>query len=618
MCGIYGIINESEKINIKSLRASKDLLKHRGPDDSGEWISKNGNIGLAHCRLSIIDLTDAGHQPMQSEDGRLVIVYNGEIYNFWLLRKKLESYGHVFRSECDTEVVLAAYSHWGKNCLNYLNGMYAFAIYDSGCLSSAPSLFLARDRTGKKPLYYYLHNSSLQFASELKAIKIQTGVNFEALNYYLAFGYVPGEYCIAKGVKKLAAGHAAILELDSFKLSTWQYWKIPDKSIDLDIDVNEATDHMLNLLSDSVRMRLIGDVPVGILLSGGLDSSLVLALAAQQSSKPLMTFNISIPGSSIDESKYASYIANYFGAEHHELSANESSTDIISDFSQYVDEPIADSSILPTFLVSRLTKKYVKVALGGDGGDELFGGYPEYINAIQSARNLRLIPSNFFKFCAKAISQLPAGIKGRSKLISFSHGPLKQSIWGTPFFDVTLRKRLLNADIIDSIKCPEYHLTKIFDRGKDPVDSMTRTHFESVLIDNFLVKVDRASMANSLEIREPYLDYRIVEYAFRSIPSELKIFDGKARIIQKLIANKLLPSDFNVNRKQGFSVPLDDWLRACDCVIVREYISYLPSCIKKKEVEKLISGHMKGRANGARLFALIMLSIAMKNNNWSM
>jgi len=621
MCGIYGLIDFRNPVEHAELQQRSMLLAHRGPDDSGTWVSAEKTVGLAHRRLSIIDLSPAGHQPMASDDGRYRIVYNGEIYNFCDLRYELEKVGCRFRGRSDTEVVLAAYQVWGEECLKRFNGMFALTIYDAGAGNESPSLFLARDRAGKKPLYYRLDGQRFQFSSELKAIAGGGSLNLTALNHYLALGYVPDGQSLAAEVYKLPPAHAARLSLPSLHLTTWRYWELPINTADPSDDGEELAHRVQALLEDSVRLRLISDVPLGVLLSGGLDSSLVAAAAVSQSSESIKTFTISMPGSRLDESAYARRIADFLGTEHHVLEADSLSLSVIDDLAPFVDEPLADSSLIPSFLVSQLTRCHVKVALGGDGGDELFGGYLDYPVSLADEQRLGNMPRGLLRTAAQAVARLPAGIRGRNRIASLRGGPLQQMIWGSPYFDLELRRRILApqsvAELDGVLDTPEQWLLSLFRIGNDPVDCMTRTHFGSILPDDFLVKVDRSSMANSLEVRTPFLDYRLIEFAFGSIPSAWKVQDGETRRIQRILARRMLPPDFDMSRKQGFSIPLDDWLRADRCKKVREYISYLPEFIERKEIENLIVGEMKGRTNGSRLFALIMLGIALKNNGWT-
>lgn len=617
MCGIYGVIDHNQPISPEFLEKRRDTLSHRGPDDAGLWLNPSRHVGLGHRRLAILDLSAAGHQPMVSPDGRYAIVFNGEIYNFRELRAELEKLGCPFHGHSDTEVVLAAYMMWGEACLGRFNGMFAFAIYDDGGGECSPSVFFARDRAGKKPFYYRRETRRFQFASELKALDGPRELDPDALNFYLALGYVPDDRCLVSGVNKLPPAHAARLNLATLDLNVWRYWTLPTNKRDAASDGEMLADQVQSILLDSVRLRLISDVPVGVLLSGGLDSSLIVAAAAQQSAGPVKTFTIAIPGSQYNEAHYARQVADYFSTEHHVLDVGEPSLDVLQELAAFVDEPIADSSLLPSFMVTKLTRRHVTVALGGDGGDELFGGYSDYPVSLSDQRRWGWIPAMALSMAGTMASALPAGVKGRNRLTSLRGGPLQQMIWGSPYFDAALRRRIFNRaqfqEMGEELDAPEHWLLGLYQAGGSPIDSMTRTHFGSILPDDFLVKVDRASMANSLEMRSPFLDYRLVEFAFSSIPDRWKVCGSETRRVQKILAKRMLPPSLDVQRKQGFSIPMDEWLRADGCRVVWDVMSDLPEAINKMEVENLIRGHMNGRANGARLFALLMLGVAMRN-----
>jgi asparagine synthase (glutamine-hydrolysing) len=617
MCGIYGLVRLDCAVERGELERQRDLLIHRGPDDAGVWISDCGRVGLAHRRLSIIDLTPGGHQPMLSADGRLAIAYNGEIYNYRELRRELEKSGFVFASESDTEVILAAYRAWGEQCLTRFNGMFAFAIYDRGDGMQAPALFFARDRAGKKPFYYSMGANRFEFASEPKALASRAGIGLAAVNHYLALGYVPGELSLFDNVRKLPPGHYARIELPALKLKVARYWQLPDPAPAPNADGTALAGETQRLLADAVRLRLVADVPVGVLLSGGLDSSLIVAAAAQQSSQPVRTFTVAQPGSPLDESWHARRIAEYFATEHHELALDRLTLQTVEEMAAGIDEPIADSSLIPTFLISKLTRKHVTVVLGGDGGDELFGGYANYLDTLRDIRRLDWLPRPLLRVTAAAAAALPAGWRGRNRVAALRGGPLEQMIWGTAYFDSTLRSRLFTADarktLGDALEAPEERQLELLRAGRDPLDRMTRAHFNGVLPDDYLVKVDRASMAHGLEMRSPFLDHQLAEFAARDIPSEWKCDGRETRRVQKLLARRLLPAGFDAARKQGFSIPLDDWLRAERCATVRHYVDYLPTYCRRDTVEQLIAGQLAGRANGARLYALLMLGIALKN-----
>lgn len=617
MCGIYGLVLRDGAVDSKQLIRQRDLLTHRGPDDAGVWISANRQLGFAHRRLSIVDLSMAGHQPMTSLDGRATIVFNGEIYNFREIRSELEKAGYSFHTGTDTEVLLAAWQEWGESCLAHFNGMFAFVIYDAGDEQTSPALFFARDRAGKKPLYYVFDGRKLEFASELKAISTHGHMSMSALNHYLALGYVPHDLCIVEGVKKLPPAHAARLDLKTFHMKVWRYWELPPNRSDSQVLGESLADEVGRLIEDATRLRLMADVPIGVLLSGGLDSSLVAAAAARVSSSPIQTFTVALPGSKLDESSYARLVAKHLGTRHHELPLADAGLTLLDDFSPFIDEPLADSSLLPTYMVSRLTRQHVTVALGGDGGDELFGGYGDYPASLIDASRLAGIPTPFLRLVGTLASKLPAGVRGRNRLASLSRGALQQMIWGRPYFDVALRQRILSREIAVELgvglDAPERFLLSRFETGVDAVDRMTRTHFGSILPDDFLVKVDRASMAASLEMRSPLLDHRLVEFAFGQISSDWKVNSRQTRRVEKILARRWLPLELNVERKQGFSIPLDDWLRQVPRVWHDAWMDRLPPVFNKNECEALLAGLHNGRANGARIFALAMLGLSIAN-----
>lgn len=618
MCGIIGFTSKDKPpLSHAQLENYRDKLKHRGPDDAGLWLSGDGHVALGHRRLAVIDLSPAGHQPMLSEDGRYAIVFNGEIYNFRALRDELQQQGFQFHSNSDTEVILAAYRAWGESCLNRFNGMFAFVIYDRGDQSTAPSLFFARDRAGKKPFYYSYDNRNFEFASELKAISHTGEVSLTAVNYYLALGYIPGEQCFIEGVKKLPSAHAGRLNLSTFDLNIRCYWQLPLNQPNQNTNGEMLADEAEALLNDAVALRMISDVPLGVLLSGGLDSSLITAIAQRQSPSAIKTFTLSLPGNKLDEASYAQCVADYLATDHHVLELTAPSLNDLEAIAPFIDEPLADSSLIPSYLISRLTRQHVTVVLGGDGGDELFGGYSDYPLALATQRRLGWVPRPLLGGISHLAGLLPAGVKGRNRLASLRGGPLQQQIWGSPYFDIALRQRIFNPDQLrqleGELEQPEIMLLNLFHTGKDAVDCMTRAHFGSILPDDFLMKVDRASMANSLEARTPFLDYRLVEFAFSKIPSNWKVQGGETRRVEQILAKRLLPPQLDTKRKQGFSIPLDDWLKADNCQLLRNYIPYLPACINRDEIERLIADLFRGRANGARLYALLVLGIAMKN-----
>lgn len=592
-------------------------MAHRGPDADGLWTSPCGHIVLGHRRLSIIDLSNASQQPMCSACGRFTIVFNGEIYNFKGIRDELLKQGYAFSSAGDTEVVLNAYRHWGEDCLLHFNGMFAFAILDESKGPSNRTMFFARDRAGEKPFYYIHQGGHFQFASEVKSLDHGGRLDFQALNHYLSLGYVPAEMCLFEGVRKLAPAHAGRLNVDTGAVHVYRYWAVPANRPDPLVEGAELAKAAAALIEDSVRLRLVADVPVGVLLSGGLDSSIITAAAARVSARPVETFTISLPGSSLDEAHHAQKVASYFGTRHHVLPLEKPSLNLLDGLAPFIDEPIADSSILPAWLVFGLARKEVTVALGGDGGDELFGGYSDYTTSIADARRWGWVPAPLLAGVARAAASLPAGVRGRNRLASLRGGPYQQLIWGRPYFDEALRRRLLKPEVLaqlgEAVSAPELFLLQLFSGGADPVDSMTRTHFGSILPDDFLVKVDRASMARSLEVRAPFLDHRLIEFAFEQVPAQWKVLGAQSRRLQRLLAKEWLPPNLDIDRKQGFSIPINEWLREEGERDLMGRMEGLPAFIDMDAVRGLIHGHLAGRANGGRLFSLIMLAIAMRN-----
>lgn len=614
MCGIVGIASVKSSISPRAwLVAGRDAMIHRGPDDAGEWWSDDGQVGLAHRRLSIIDLSPAGHQPMHDSTGALGIVFNGEIYNFAELREQLIGKGHVFRSHSDTEVILAAYREWGTDCLSRLNGMFAFALYDA----RQQTAFLARDRGGEKPLFYHHSGGTLRFASELKGLLADTAlprrVDPEALDCYLAMGYVPGDRCILQGFNKLSPAHALLFNLQTGATKVWRYWKPPELDASVSqgpLDEAALLDELEALLEDAVRRQLVADVPVGVLLSGGVDSSLITAMAVRASSQ-VHTFTIGFPGhGKLDETEHARLIARHFGTRHTELMAETAAADLIPRLARQFDEPMVDSSMIPTFLVSQLVRQHCTVALGGDGGDELFGGYGQYSRLLWMQKRLGLMPRPFRRGISLAAERMfPVGLKGRNWLqglgVDLHNGlPLIAS-----YFDATTRRRLISA------RAGWHALAEGVVKGRVPlqpdlVQRATRMDFENYLPEDILVKVDRASMLNSLEVRAPMLDYRLIEFAFGKVPSRLKATVQDKKILLKRLTARVLPPEFDRQRKQGFSIPLAEWLKDGAFRALFNEVLRDPQCsFDARTVDGLLRGQDRGRSNSERLFSLVLFEL---------
>jgi asparagine synthase (glutamine-hydrolysing) len=613
MCGIIGIASKQAVVDRSWLAVGRDSMGHRGPDDAGEWWSTDGCVGFGHRRLSIIDLSPGGHQPMQDAAGELTIVFNGEIYNFSELREELAAKGAVFRSQSDTEVILAAYREWGADCLARLNGMFAFAIYDA----RQQTIFLARDRAGEKPLFYHRSGGVLRFASELKGLladaTLPRRIDPEALDCYLAMGYVPGERCILQGFNKLPPAHALRVDLQTGATKIWRYWQLPELEASAAhgrVDETALLDELENLLEDTVRRQLVADVPVGVLLSGGVDSSLVTAMAVRASSK-VKTFTIRFPGhGTLDETEHARLIARYFDTEHVELEAAPTTADLLPRLACQFDEPMVDSSMIPTFLVSQLVRQHCTVALGGDGGDELFGGYGHYSRLLWMRSRLGLFPRPLRQAVSLAAEHLlPVGLKGRNWLqglgVDLENGlPLIATC-----FDATTRRRLMShhggwqtaAETIFKGLVPQH--PEILQRA-------TRMDFGNYLAEDILVKVDRASMLNSLEVRAPLLDYRLIEFAFGKVPLHLKATTRDKKILLKRLTSRVLPPEFDRQRKQGFSIPLADWLKGGAFRELFHEVLLDSQCIfDQRTVRELLSGQDRGRSNGERLFSLVLFEL---------
>ncbi|MRR05889.1 MAG: asparagine synthase (glutamine-hydrolyzing) [Deltaproteobacteria bacterium] len=617
MCGIAGI-SSIENRDLRDIGASMNgVQRHRGPDDSGVWANQDGTLVLAHRRLSIIDLSSSGHQPMEYYGGPLTIVFNGEIYNFMELREELAGVGCLFRTSSDTEVILAAYSHWGEDCFKHFNGMFAFAIYDAG----KDKLFLARDRAGEKPLFYWHSGNYFAFASELKGLMkcplLSRRLDLTAMNFFLAYGYVPRDMCILEGVKKLVPGHVLILDRRENRLDSRAYWKLPEPEQRMKFDAHELVHELRTLLTDSVRHQLVADVPVGVLLSGGVDSSIVTALASEVSGRAVKTFTISFPDhAGFDESRYAQIVASHFGTEHTVLPAESASFELLPELARQYDEPLADSSMIPTYLVSKLVRQHAAVAIGGDGGDELFGGYFHYSWLSYQEQLRKFLP----KFCRDIIAEascrfLPAGFKGRSYLIG-AGGPIERSFsFVNQFFNSRLRQRLFNP--LRGLKHrelerPERYKGELGALGVSTVQKAAAVDFMTYLPDDILVKVDRASMLTSLEVRAPFLDYRIIEFAFSRVPDFLKIHGGQRKILPRLLAEDLLPKSLDLDRKQGFAIPLSLWFKGDWGNYMKSVILAPDACFNRSEVSKLIRNQELGLANSQRIFALTLFELWRK------
>lgn len=614
MCGIIGFVssrNLSE--NRDWLAKGSNTIIHRGPDGYGEWYSTDGKVGMGHRRLSIIDLTESASQPMRDINNGNVIIYNGELYNYLELKKELIKNGYNFNTKSDTEVLMYAYDMWGLECVSRFNGMFAFAIYDY----RKQIVFIARDRAGEKPLFYSLENNILKFGSELKAFMYSKNIDHyidnDALDCYLTMGYVPGDMCILNGFNKLNPASALLFNIETGVLKKWKYWELPKLLIGNNdiVQEDDIVNELENLLESSVKLQMIADVPVGVLLSGGVDSSLITAMACRNSNN-VKTFTICFPGhENNDESKYAKLISDHFGTEHLTLDAQPPTSDLVFKLAKQFDEPMVDSSMIPTFMVSQLIKNHCTVALGGDGGDELFGGYTSHRSFLNIANKYQHIPYDLRKYISLiAKNSLPIGMRGRNYLMNIGLNFKSDVPIFSELFDSTSRKKILpysKSFIGEQIR------KDLSVKDLDIIQRLTRTDFCNYLPEDILVKVDRASMMNSLEIRAPFLDYRLIDFAFSKVPSNLKTSLTDQKIILKKLSKKILPNQFDYNRKQGFSIPINTWLKSGQFRDLFWDVLSDSNCIfEKTEVRKLLNGQDKGYSNGERIFSLVLFELWRK------
>ena len=608
MCGIVGFAGR-EPIDEGRLRLMNDTLAHRGPDDVGLWLSADRAAGLAHRRLAILDLSPGGHQPMAGAGGAVHIAFNGEIYNFADLRRELEGRHGAFTTSSDTEVVLAAYDAWGEAFLDRLDGMFSIALYDE----RRRQLYLARDRAGEKPLFYWRTAKRIVWTSELKAIfafpDFPRRLNRQALEHYLAYGYVSGALCMLDGVAKLPPAHVLRYDVDSGRMQIRRYWDLPalgGPGGNAEALVGELEQRLL----DAVRRQLVADVPVGILLSGGVDSSLVTAMAARVSSSPVRTFTVSFPGHAAqDEGPYARLVASHFGTLHTDLPADDASVSLLPRLARQYDEPMADSSMIPTYLVSRAIRQHATVALGGDGGDELFGGYPHYTWVQRLDRVRRLVPAPLRSAVSRGARHLPSGVRGRNYLVAAGY----DANGGLPninlYFDRAARRRLLVEPCADG--APEASRLALATGAHSMLQAAQRIDFRSYLVDDILVKVDRASMLASLETRAPFLDRHVIEFAFGSVPDALKVTLRGRKLLLRRLAAKLLPKTLDLERKQGFSIPLGAWFRGPEWgPFMRDVLHGIDATLFRAEaVRGVIAAEERYGNNTQRLFALMMFEL---------
>jgi len=573
VCGIAGIVDYRNNLGSleQNLQAMLKSIHHRGPDADGIWIDEQSRVGLGHKRLSIIDLSEEGAQPMHSSNQRYVITYNGEVYNFKEIAKELSSEHSVtFRGHSDTEIILEAIANWGiDKAIAKFNGMFAFAIWDK----HDKQLILARDRLGKKPLYYALINGSFVFASELKELKsiraLPLSINPGSVALYFSYGNIPGKHSIYKDVFKLEPGTLLKLNLNqpediNYSIST--YWSVAEKAAEniaheFTGDLNSATDHLQDLLKDSIKHRMLSDVPLGAFLSGGIDSSLVTAIMQEVSDKPVQTFSIGFHEKKYNEAHFAKEIATHLGTNHTELYVTpEQAMQVIPKLPFLYDEPFSDSSQIPTYLVSEMARDQVTVVLSGDGGDELFCGYDRYTDTVALWNIINKVPDNLKHTVASLLKLFkPLNI---GKLHTLTTLLEKCRSVDDVYRHIQTDQRAFQA-VNNATSIPPISLTNstFGNEISDPYNRLMLHDQRGYLIDDILVKVDRASMGVSLESRVPLLDYRLVEFAW-SIPMSMKIHDGKEKYILRNLLSRYVPTEMFDRPKKGFAVPVGEWIKS--------------------------------------------------------
>lgn len=647
MCGIAGIVHlDGGEVETRRLEAMNKIMAHRGPDGEGYW--QQGPVGLAHLRLAIIDLA-TGDQPMFNEDGSVMVTFNGEIYNFLDLKPVLQNLGHTFKTNSDTEVLVHAYEEWGAEMVSRLNGMFAFAIYDR----KRQKLLLARDRLGVKPLYYYKGKDVFVFASEMNGLiasgLIPQEIDMEALDLYLHYQYIPSPYSIYKNVNKLAMAEYAELDIPSKTLKTSNYWNIAtNQEPDISKTLEEWLEELEAVLNDAVRIRLISDVPFGAFLSGGVDSGLTVAMMANKLSEPVRTFSIGLADDEKDELPYAQMVAQKYQTQHEVFKVSPEGLTLIPKLCPHFGEPFADSSAIPTYYVSKMARSRVKMVLTGDGGDEMFAGYRSYPYLAQTLGNYPSANHSLSHLMRSLlITETPlagqaAGLPAWKSLVrrvqhrihhtaavtrhslAFAKRRMNNQNGQPPWhaiFDISMRHFSLEerAALLDhrtNLSDTDYVATRYPFPAADSVISRAQyCDLKSYLPGDILVKVDRMSMANSLEVRSPLLDYRIAELAF-SMPISVKLpeprLDGsQGKFVLKELATKYLGREYVYRPKEGFGIPVSRWLREDKAGYVKDTLlnnsSPIYQYLNRDVIQSMVHSHLSENGDySAKLWNMLM------------
>lgn len=613
MCGIAGELHWTARADMQAVNAMVSGIAHRGPDDHGLWASPNGVCALGHARLSIVDLSPAGHQPMLDPLTGNAIVFNGEIYNFQFLRKDCEAAGDVFQSHTDTEVILALYRRHGVGCLKFLRGMFALAIWDE----QRQQLFMARDRVGKKPLNYALTPTGLVFCSELQPLSrypgVDTGMDLEALELYLQSQFIPAPWTIYRGIRKLPPAHYATYDRNK-GLQIAPYWEV-DYRDKIQISDADALDALEEKLTEAVRLRMIADVPLGALLSGGVDSSVVVALMAKLNQEPVRTFSIGFEEEAFNELPWAQQAAERCGTRHHPEIVQGDVAHLLPKLARHYGEPYADSSAVPSFFVSATARRHVTVALNGDGGDELLGGYPRYWLPASVLRLSGLLgglasPGFLTDLAPRLIGAKTIPQRAMRKLLmQYANPELRSVMMYAAFWNDEERRELLPDSRGELL--PNWRrgwLEGAFAHADNPVERMLWYDNRTYLPGDLLVKMDIASMHCGLETRSPLLDHEVIEFCAR-LPIQFKVRNQVGKYLLKKLAERYFPVDFVHRRKMGFGIPLADWLRGPlrqtlnETLLDAALMAPLSATVIQRTLREFEAG---GNNHESRLWALLM------------
>ncbi|MBX2810773.1 MAG: asparagine synthase (glutamine-hydrolyzing) [Myxococcales bacterium] len=619
MCGIAGIFHTNgAPIQSDLLELMTNRLRHRGPDSHGT--KSFGHVGLAHTRLQIIDLSEHAAQPLANENGSIWVVFNGEIYDHQHHRRELIAKGHIFRSQSDTEIIVHTYEESGLSGLARLNGMFAYALWDH----KQQRLMLARDRTGQKPLFVYENQQKIAFASEIKAILslpgIDTSINPFAIPQYLSHGYVPAPDTFYKKIYKLDPGTFHIYTKDTPRPTVHSFWSIPATYI-APPNIDKAAHEVRDKLESAVVRRMVADVPLGAFVSGGVDSSIIVGLMSRNSQQPIKTFCLGFPDHPNDERLYARKVAEFYGTTHIELTAQTNCFTYLPELLSHMDEPFGDTSLLPTALICQLARQHTSVVITGDGGDELFAGYPRFSSASYPAYIPKIFRQNL-SICAKSINKLkePTGLTGQ--VLRFIHrmeGDASERLhsWIAIFRPHELNK-LMRARYLN-LPSPGQDSTSSSSQDQDLINTLLRINAKTYLQEDLNVKIDRSSMYYGLEARSPFLDMDLIDYTFR-LPGSYKIHWGQRKYLLRKAFSELVPNWVFRRKKMGFGLPLGQWFQGPLRELVEDTLSpsrgYIYDSLNIAPVRKLLDEHMTGKRDRSyQIWALLALELWMKNRH---